>query len=91
MFDRGLYKIIFTTRNELINPVPKAHRALDPRDKSKVGIPWDWAKVFLKFSNKPNLTDPRIPTPISGVTVPLYKARGPSFFTILVRQSTMPL
>jgi hypothetical protein len=72
MFNRTLYSNIDTTKKETIMPVAKAANVLsiNYRGAAVVPSPLYMAICFLKFSNKPNLADPKIPTPIKGVRVP---------------------
>jgi len=86
MLYRTLDYYIFTTKNDTIIPVAKAAKVLsiNYNGAGVVPSPFAFAIYFLKFSKRPNLADPNIPTPIKGVRVPilnikipLYKASGP--------------
>jgi hypothetical protein len=69
------HNILDTTKNDTIIPVAKAANVLSINYKvaGADSLPLYIAICFLKFSNKPNLADPKIPTPINGVSVPILK------------------
>ena len=63
---------MFTTKSDENIPVPNAAKALSCKVNTPglYSVPLLMARDFLKFSKIPNLADPMIPTPRSGVNDP---------------------
>jgi hypothetical protein len=71
MLNGALYSWCHTTNKDTINPAPKAAIVFSNNSRGAgVPLPFLTESSFLKFSKRPKRADPRIPTPIRGVTVP---------------------